>query len=661
MDDSLDEAEDMGPGTDANVDMVVGETAELPNQPKPRLDTHLPGVETSAQTCQSNAGLSCQVDGVDDIALPEDAFPRPGVSSEAWNEMTSINGSSICNGSAGPPMSLDDLTSSEDDDQDMDSLRNIESGNDPDMQNASCDRGSRSPSWDSFPSDSEGEHDEDSAMDDSASERFAMFEDDSDEVPDEAIVEGKVQTDTSLDSKQQTEQNLQAPSREMDIIRAPVLPSPVPQLPPISSVISTGPNDWMSCSHSNWGPRSPSPSDAVLLPRYCRTDAANSDKTQVDAVLDISDQVVPEVPEGDVGDSRIQVEIPVREPEIINSDINTTNLGTTDGNEGHAEVDHHAILGKKSGKVEFFAARAVNKRVHDANMQLERLSEASPQPKLDCPHVSSKNGCDADDNVPFTDTPKFADTHSTFVLAPQACGVIGEAKGRDTNQQPEPTDFQRRSLLGDEYPYGLEAAAWSSFDSDFQEPSSAYELQTLKSKLRAITPLGSASKVSHDMQVQNACETMATTVQAPAQVETPKAISYTFEQLKHKTQLLGEFEPSAQANGLENANKGKRKAAEISEESPAEYRWDFSSKDNSKAVTSAEKLPSSSYTAVSSSKDQTPLPSPPPSPEEVTTLEQRPTKKIKRIAERVGYAALGGVSVGAMVLTSLIYTAPDFV
>jgi hypothetical protein len=46
------------------------------------------------------------------------------------------------------------------------------------------------------------------------------------------------------------------------------------------------------------------------------------------------------------------------------------------------------------------------------------------------------------------------------------------------------------------------------------------------------------------------------------------------------------------------------------------------------------------------------------------TTEQEPTAvrptKMRKIAERMGYAALGGATVGAMVLTSLIYTAPSF-
>lgn len=644
MDDVLDEAEAMGPVTDANNDMVFEETAEFADQPESRLDAHLPTVEHSAPIFPFNAGLSHQVDGADDIASPEDASPRPGVTSETWSEMSSNNGSSICDGSARPHMSLDDLTSSEEDDQDVDSLHNIESAN--------GDR-SQSPSWDSFPSDSESD------MDESASEGFAMFEDNSDEAQDEAVANGTAQPDTSPESEQQTEQDLQAPFREVDITLAPVLPSPVPQLPPISSVISTGPNDWMSCSHTNWGPRSPSPSDAVLLPRHCRTDTANSDKRRIDALLDPANQIISEVQEADVVDSRGQVKNPVQEPERVNPTINTTDLDTTNGGDGHAELDHNILLGKKSGKIDFFAARAINKRVHDANMQNERLSEASPQRQLGRPYVSSKDGCDAEENMPFANTSELTDSLPSSILAPYTRGLIGE---RDVYQQAEPADPKRRSLLGDEYLFGLEAAAWSSVDPEFQEPSSAYEMQSLKSKLRAMTPLGSASNASRDVQMLNDYETKVNTAHAPANVETPKAISYTFEQLKHKRQQLDELEPSALADSLDKANKGKRKAADISEESPAEFNWALSSsKDKSEAVTPKGNLPSSSYPAAPSTKDQKSLPSPPPSPEEVTTLEQRPTKKIKRIAERVGYAALGGVSVGAMVLTSLIYTAPNFV
>lgn len=663
MDESLDESEAVGLGTDANVEMFDEETAELPNQPVQGLDTHLRRAEQSTPTCQSNAGLSHQLDGADDIASPDDGSPRPGISSEAWSEMSSIDGSSICNGNAGQPISLNELTDSEDGDQDMDSLHDIESANYPDTQNASCG----GESWDSIPSDSEVEDmDNESALDESDSEGLALYEDDADEMADEALVNAKVQPDTSLDSEQQIEHSLQAPSRELDITRGPVLPSPVPQLPPISSVISTGPNDWMSCSHNNWGPRSPSPSDAVLLPRHCRTDAVNSEKEQIDASFDLS-KPVPEVQGGEVRDSRSQVENPAREPERVKSAMNTIDVGATNSDgvdyyKNHTDTDGPIPFGQKSGKAEFFAARAVNKRVHNANVQIERLSAASSQSQLGRLHVSSTDDCDAEDNVTFANTNELADSYTNFILAPHARGLLGEAKDRDTVQQIDSADSQRRSLCGYDYPYGIEAAAWSSSDPpDAHEPSSAFELQTLKSRLRATTPVGSASKPSPDIHVQSAHEAIGPIAQASAEVESPKAISYTFEQLKHKRQRLGEHETSVLANDIHSVNKGKRKAADISEESPLEFRWAFSSKDKSEAATPSGDLTSPFCPAVSSISDQTPLPSPPPSPEEVTVPEQRPTKKIKRIAERVGYAALGGVSVGAMVLTSLIYTAPNFV
>jgi hypothetical protein len=44
----------------------------------------------------------------------------------------------------------------------------------------------------------------------------------------------------------------------------------------------------------------------------------------------------------------------------------------------------------------------------------------------------------------------------------------------------------------------------------------------------------------------------------------------------------------------------------------------------------------------------------------VTTVS-RPTKKLKRFVERLGYAALGGVAVGGALFSVLVATAPDFV
>lgn len=55
------------------------------------------------------------------------------------------------------------------------------------------------------------------------------------------------------------------------------------------------------------------------------------------------------------------------------------------------------------------------------------------------------------------------------------------------------------------------------------------------------------------------------------------------------------------------------------------------------------------------------LPTASMSPYERAGPETRSHKRIKTFAERVGFAALGGATVGALVLSSLIYTAPNFV
>lgn len=624
----MDEPLVMTSGTRSNVGLVDDEAAKLVSAPNPWIDSCSPLAEGVAQTCQSNAGPSHQLDGADDNSASGGALPRPYITPGVCCDLSSNNGSLCCSESdrAEPNMFLDDLTDSDEDD---DSLNDIESANDHDVQNANHGDESRSASWNSFSSDSEDDHMEiESVLDESASEGLALFDDDSDEIAEEVVVERKAQHDTGLGSEQQTVHSPQAASRDVEINRAPVLPSPIPQLPPISSVISAGPNDWMSCSHSNWGPRSPSPSDAVLLPRHCRTDAAGSERAQGDVRHDTSDRVVSESKELNVHD-----DLP----------------------SGNADFDDLTPLGQRSGKAEFFAARAVNKKVHDANLQIERLYEAAPRPSFGSLHISPTDRDEAVRSLPPSTTAAAADSSPGFVLAAHVQGLTGEKSGHTMVHQTEPVGPRCQSHYGIKSPYNVEAAAWSSFDPDSHEPSSAYELQTLKQRVLAETPLG---------------ESLIQTVQAPtnvyaagsAEADTSAAISYTFEQLEHQRQELDEQAVSVGTMDKHAARKGKRKAKEISEESPIEVRWNFSSSEvKSKDASSAEALPSSSHHLPRSTSTQLPLPSPPPSPEEVASLEQRPTKKIKKIAERVGYAALGGVSVGAMVLTSLIYTAPSFV
>lgn len=92
----------------------------------------------------------------------------------------------------------------------------------------------------------------------------------------------------------------------------------------------------------------------------------------------------------------------------------------------------------------------------------------------------------------------------------------------------------------------------------------------------------------------------------------------------------------------------KRKAAAISTVTQAEEMWQDEQRNED------------------STKDPVVQPiSPPASPpgsnsQVLSEPSSRPAKRMRRIAERVGYAALGGATVGAMIVTSLIYTAPSF-
>lgn len=101
-----------------------------------------------------------------------------------------------------------------------------------------------------------------------------------------------------------------------------------------------------------------------------------------------------------------------------------------------------------------------------------------------------------------------------------------------------------------------------------------------------------------------------------------------------------------------DTTKGKRKAAEISETNGQELLWHEHSTSDQQPVPRSP-VPVQPETDM----DPSSLSFRNTSEQEAATV--RPTK-MRKIAERVGYAALGGATVGAMVLTSLIYTAPNF-
>lgn len=109
---------------------------------------------------------------------------------------------------------------------------------------------------------------------------------------------------------------------------------------------------------------------------------------------------------------------------------------------------------------------------------------------------------------------------------------------------------------------------------------------------------------------------------------------------------------SERSEARKDTTKGKRKAAAISEMTDEERVW------QQQAASGQEPVPSSPVPAKPELEMDLSRLSFHNTPEQGSTAV-RPTK-MRKIAERVGYAALGGATVGAMVLTSLIYTAPNF-
>ncbi|KAE9377802.1 hypothetical protein N431DRAFT_500562 [Stipitochalara longipes BDJ] len=101
----------------------------------------------------------------------------------------------------------------------------------------------------------------------------------------------------------------------------------------------------------------------------------------------------------------------------------------------------------------------------------------------------------------------------------------------------------------------------------------------------------------------------------------------------------------------------KRKADDISDVTDAELRiWAQSSTASSDDLTGS--------TDVAKSEEQASISNPMtgvvPTVQDAPTPAPRPTKKLKKLLENVGYAALGGVAVGAGLFSVLVATAPDF-
>lgn len=208
----------------------------------------------------------------------------------------------------------------------------------------------------------------------------------------------------------------------------------------------------------------------------------------------------------------------------------------------------------------------------------------------------------------------------------------------NTSQHAAPTEVN--------LPQWDSASVWHSVKTSGWEPSSAWELQLHKRYSGGKPEVCSGCEAP---RTGNPEELEQTSSERPSDSSHP-----ILGEVADGSQNRANDETDRSSTEVQTKDKGKRKAELISTMDEADLQW-TSTNGTAGDMTAAPETPSTSTTNV-----QSQLPSPPTSPQDMADPEARPAKKMKRIAERVGFAALGGATVGAMVLTTLIYSAPTF-
>lgn len=289
-------------------------------------------------------------------------------------------------------------------------------------------------------------------------------------------------------------------------------------------------------------------------------------------------------------------------------------------------------LGHKWGKPEFFEAREHNK------MTISRLTE--PKPSTEVSLVA--------DEATNTDTVTAEDN-----------SLRGDTKGSEDRIEPSVTETGHR--LVPEPSQGVSRAEDLEQDADHPVEKHAPE-DTQVSNLTHNPWLESGDEFLRCPLREAPAKEQATTNAAEAPEWTP-ASAYELHQYKQQNLAAKEqdvevcddpMDNSIASNNpvklLEESLKGKRKAADISEATEHELVWHDK----------GDSVPPVAPNSPATPEPNVSLPTPPVTPQAGDRADAQPSKKIRKIAERVGYAALGGATVGAMVFTSLIYTAPSF-
>ncbi|KAK0727090.1 hypothetical protein B0T26DRAFT_747461 [Lasiosphaeria miniovina] len=248
------------------------------------------------------------------------------------------------------------------------------------------------------------------------------------------------------------------------------------------------------------------------------------------------------------------------------------------------------LLGMRTGKYDYFAAREENKALH-GNLSKTRLPR----------HYSTVHAlCNGDGPFGYQNTP--------------GTGPLMEGEKREIPVAPKPSSADQAT------------AQW--FD-DFRHEASI---------INSLLP------------------------PAPA-----PAVSGKSEHSSRRTQVgISDIVDSCQHGS--DTPKSKRKAEEISELSEVEEKWASQEQDASPETPDiACSLPPPTVDDAATvvavlQRSESPLFTAPRTEHSDMLDSERSSKRVRlrHIAERVGYVALGGVTAGAMIVTTLIYTAPTF-
>ena len=287
---------------------------------------------------------------------------------------------------------------------------------------------------------------------------------------------------------------------------------------------------------------------------------------------------------------------------------------------GHTTAKTSAeVLGSRTGKYEFFAAREQNKM----SVSLQRAEE---------PRLPSSVYALCNNDGPFFNGTKFSPI-SQPEQAESATDLASELRCLHGCKGPSAT-------------FAMRAVAASRKVSTTQNGEMIYEQQSKTDELVAPLPADVASSMDDAAR--------RTYMEIPDIVESC------------------ERDPEA--------GKGKRKADEISATNNEEEQWvaeegtgapafEAPSSSNPSAAGSHQLKGALAGNHSDPSSPSFPVlaDAPHAEPPMRTALlavspRERPQKRLRlrRIAERVGYAALGGVTAGAMIVGTLIYTAPTF-